>query len=51
MCDKCVEIDSEIEHYRRLSPAITDQATLDAIKNLIEQLKVRKLALHPLREE
>jgi hypothetical protein len=47
MCDKCVEIDSKIEHYRRLSSGIADQLTLDGIKKLIEQMKEQKAALHP----
>ena len=47
MCDKCVEIDGRIEHYRRLSSGVTDQATLYGIKKLIEQMKARKAALHP----
>ena len=47
MCEKCIEIDGKIEHYRRLSPGVTDQATLDGIKELREQLKAQKAALHP----
>jgi hypothetical protein len=29
MCDKCVELDDKIEHYRRLSFRMTDQQTID----------------------
>jgi hypothetical protein len=47
MCDKCVEIDGKIEHYQRLSSNITDQRTLDGIKELIERMKAQKAALHP----
>jgi hypothetical protein len=42
MCDKCVELDKKIEHYQRLRSNITDQATLDGIKKLIERAEVEK---------
>jgi hypothetical protein len=51
MCDKCVELDSKIEHYRRLSPRITDQPVLDGIRELIEQMESEKAALHPERKK
>jgi beta-phosphoglucomutase-like phosphatase (HAD superfamily) len=47
MCETCVEIDGKIEHYRHISSRITDQPMLDGIKQLIEQLKAQKAALHP----
>jgi hypothetical protein len=49
MCDTCVELDGKIEHYRRLMSGITDQATLDGIKELIERMEIQKAALHPER--
>jgi hypothetical protein len=47
MCEQCVEIDKKIERYRRLASRLTDQATLDGIKQLIEQMQAQKVALHP----
>jgi hypothetical protein len=47
MCDKCVELDGKIEHYQSLSSRITDQPTLDGIKQLIERMKAQKATLHP----
>jgi hypothetical protein len=47
MCDKCVELDSKIEHYRHMTSRITDQPMLDGIKELIERMQAQKLALHP----
>jgi hypothetical protein len=47
MCDKCVELDSKIEHYQHMASRITDQATLDGIKELIERMQAQKVALHP----
>jgi hypothetical protein len=47
MCEKCVDIDKKIAHYRRLSSGITDQAMLDGIKALIERMQAQKVALHP----
>jgi hypothetical protein len=51
MCDKCVEIDSKIEHYQRMASRITDQAMLDGIKELIERMKAQKAVLHPEQEQ
>jgi hypothetical protein len=51
MCDKCVELDGKIEHYQRMASLITDQITLDGIKELIATLKAEKAALHSDREE
>jgi hypothetical protein len=47
MCEKCVELDEKIEHYRTLSAKIIDQPTLDGIKALIEEKRAQKAALHP----
>jgi len=50
MCDKCVELDGKIEHYERISAAISDRLTIDRIKELVQQMKAQKSALHPERE-
>jgi hypothetical protein len=47
MCDKCTELDGKIAHYRWLASMITDQLTLDRIKELIAKLESQKAALHP----
>jgi hypothetical protein len=47
MCDKCVEFDGKIDHYRFLASRLTDELTLDGIKQLIERLQAEKAALHP----
>jgi hypothetical protein len=49
MCDKCVELDSKIKHYKRISASISDQLTIDRIKELVEQM-AQKSALHPEQE-
>jgi FAD/FMN-containing dehydrogenase len=51
MCEKCVELDGKIEHYQRMSARITDQATLDGIKELIERMRAQKAALHPEQDK
>ena len=51
MCDKCVELDGKIEHYQRMASWITDQPTLDGIKELIARIMAQKAALHPEQEE
>jgi hypothetical protein len=50
MCDKCKELDDKIEHYERISASITDQLTIDRIKELVKQIKTQKDALHPTQE-
>ena len=50
MCDKCVELDGKIEHYQRISASISDQLTVDRIKELVEKMKAQKAALHPEQE-
>jgi hypothetical protein len=47
MCEKCVEIDKNIERYRRIQRTIVDQVTVDRIKELIAELVAQKAALHP----
>jgi hypothetical protein len=47
MCEKCVELDGKIERYQRMASKITDQAMLDGIKGLIEQMRAQRAALHP----
>jgi hypothetical protein len=51
MCDKCVKLDERIDRYRRISSSITDQLTIDRIKDLIAELQAQKATLHPEREE
>jgi hypothetical protein len=51
MCEKCTELDSKIEHYRFMASRIADQAMLDGIKGLIEQMQAQKVALHPEQEQ
>jgi hypothetical protein len=47
MCDKCKELDSKIEHYRRLAASINDKLTIDRIEELAANLEAEKAALHP----
>jgi hypothetical protein len=50
MCEKCIEIDGKIEHYQRLLSRITDERTVNEIKELLARMKARKAALHPERK-
>jgi hypothetical protein len=47
MCEKCVEIDKNIERYRKIQRSIGDQVTVDRTKELIAELEDQKAALHP----
>jgi hypothetical protein len=47
MCEKCVEIDQKIDHYRTLAARILDQATIYGVQKLIAELQAQKAALHP----
>jgi hypothetical protein len=51
MCDKCIELDGKIAHYRWLASMITDQLTLDRIKELIAKLEWQKAAFHSEQEQ
>jgi hypothetical protein len=50
MCEKCVELDKKIEHYRQLSRWITDQQTIESLGLFIAKLRAEKAALHPEAE-
>jgi hypothetical protein len=51
MCERCVELDKKIEHYRVMASRITDQPVLDGIKHLVERMQAQKVALHTERAE
>jgi hypothetical protein len=47
MCEKCVELDGKIQHYRDIALRMTDEAMLRGIKVLIARAKAQKAVLHP----
>ena len=47
MCDKCIQFDKKIEHYERLAGGITDELTLERLRELVREMKAQKVALHP----
>jgi hypothetical protein len=47
MCEKCVELDKKIEHYRRLNAGINDRAANEKLASLVDDLEAQKLVLHP----
>jgi hypothetical protein len=47
MCEKCVEIDKKIDHYRWLAIYVNDERTAKGINELIQQYEAGKRALHP----
>ena len=47
MCDKCVELDEKIEHYRKLASAVSDRITVERIADLIKAMEARKVQFHP----
>jgi hypothetical protein len=51
MCDKCVEIEKKIEHYRRIVSRVMDPLTNERVAELITDLEAQKAALHPEREK
>jgi hypothetical protein len=51
MCEKCVDIDKNIERYRKIQRSIGDQVTVDRTKELIADLQAQKAALHPEQRE
>lgn len=51
MCDKCIQLDEKIEHYERLASGITDQLTLERLRELVRQMRAQKTALHPEQQK
>ncbi len=51
MCDKCVELDKKIEHYRLILLSIGDQITVQRIEALIGDLRAQKATLHPEQKQ
>jgi hypothetical protein len=49
MCEKCIELDDKIIRYERLSSMITDERTLQGLKQAISRMEAEKAALHPER--
>jgi hypothetical protein len=51
MCDKCDELDKKAERYRAIASRTTDQALLDGIRDLLQQVQDQKGARHPKEEQ
>ena len=47
MCEKCVEIDKNIERYKRLKSQVLDRQATEAANRLMAKLEAEKAALHP----
>ena len=41
MCDKCIQLDKKIERYESLAPGITDQVTLERLRELVRERRPR----------
>jgi hypothetical protein len=50
MCGECDQLDEKIEHYKKVTAAMTDQLTIERITALIAELQAQKAALHPERK-
>ena len=51
MCEKCIEIDKTIAHYRWIKGRVIDPLTQQAADDLIEKLEDEKIALHPEEQQ
>ena len=47
MCEKCAEIDKNIERYKRLKSQVLDRQATEAADRLMAKLEAEKAALHP----
>jgi hypothetical protein len=50
MCDKCVEIDKKIDHYKWLARQMSDGRALQGINELIQQHEAQERSLHSEKE-
>jgi hypothetical protein len=46
MCDKCQELESKIQRYRKFAAEGLDPLTIERISGLIQQLEQEKRAMH-----
>jgi hypothetical protein len=46
MCDKCQQLETKIQRYRKFVVQGFDKLTIDRINSLIQQLEQEKQALH-----
>ena len=51
MCDKCLQLDEKVEHYRRVKSRINDQLANEGLEKLIEEMLAQKIALHPEQKQ
>ncbi len=47
MCEKCTELDSQIARYRRIKANISDRQIEAATAQMMAELELQKVALHP----
>ena len=51
MCEKCIELDKKIEHYRQLAERVRDPLLTEGVGQLIEEIEAQKAAFHPERQK
>jgi hypothetical protein len=51
MCDKCIELDKKIEHYRQLAERVRDPLLTEGVGKLTEEMKAQKAAFHPEQQK
>ncbi len=51
MCDKCVELDRQIENFQRLHATTDDRLALALIAEAIAAIKAERASLHPEDKE
>jgi hypothetical protein len=47
MCEKCIELDEKIAHFRRFTVVAFDPLTTDRIRRLIADLQRKRDTMHP----
>ncbi|HWO28327.1 MAG TPA: hypothetical protein VNO32_05975 [Candidatus Acidoferrum sp.] len=47
MCEKCIELDKKIKHYRQLAERVGDPLLTEGVGKLIEEIEAQKAAFHP----
>jgi hypothetical protein len=51
MCNRCLQLDEKLRHFRRIAARVNDELTDEALDALALEHETQKLAFHPEANE